>query len=275
MTTEELLAALWRALAGHLQLPPGYEWAPTAGLVATALFGLLLMTRGARWAPALAGVTFCALGAGGGALLARVLGTPTAPTAVVAAVATLAIGLLAFRLWQALLLAACFATLGIGVYYVRELTPHVRSWLDGGLEGGEIALPPAGSVTANHSSAATELSSLWAHLAQNVDHFTTTFVGLALLTAAAGLVFGLLLPKASRALWSATLGTILLGVGIAGLLEHHAPQTLAWLTENNAWAWSIVACIWVVSVVYNLLSVRTPRRGEPPVATAPAPAVRT
>lgn len=273
MSTEELLSILARTLTEHVRLPAGYEWTPVAGLAALSLLGLLMLIRGARWAPAMAGVTFMAAGGLGGSWLAGPLGLPIWPVAAACGAAALLVGVLGFRLWQALLLAACCAGIGVSVYYARVLTPHVQSWLAGNLDEDQwIQLQPAGTVVAERTSAATELSNLWMHLAEVVPAFQISFWGVAVITALAGLLFGLLLPRASRALWAATIGTVFAGAGATGFLQRYSPETLTWLTQNTAWAWGILLTVWLVSVVYNLFDGRSRRTVVAPQPTAVAPA---
>lgn len=272
MTTDELLSMLARTLTEHLKLPEGYDWAPTAGLAALTLFGLLLIVRGARWAPALGGMAFGALGGLAGSYASVAFALPLWPTVGVCGVGGLLLGIVAFRLWQALLLAGCCAAIGIAVYYVRVLTPHVSSWLQGDFDGNWIELQPAGSVTQS-TSAASELANLWSYLASTVPNFTPSFLGITAMTAAAGLVFGLLLPRASRALWAATLGVLLAGAGTAGLMQRYAPDALNFLLQNGGWSWSVVAVVWLFALAYNVAST-----GKRPAQSADdaggAPAVR-
>lgn len=271
MTTEELLSMLARTLTEHVKLPDGFDWVPAAGLAALTLFGLLLIVRGARWAPALGGVAFGGLGGLAGSYASAAFALPLGPTVGVCAVAGLLLGILAFRLWQALLLAACCAVIGIAVYYVRVLTPHVSSWLQGDFDGNWIELQPAGSVTQS-TSAATELANLWSYLASSVPNFTPSFVGIAAITAAAGLVFGLLLPRASRALWAATLGVLMTGAGAAGLMQRYSPDALNLVLQNGAWAWSGVAIVWLFAVAYNLASTaKRPAKPADEAAGSAAP----
>lgn len=273
MPTQELLTMLWRTVSEHLQMPTQVSWGVPAGLAALTLFGLLMLIRGARWAPGLAGLTFAGFGAALAVPLAGLLGTPTTPTMAVGGVAALLVGIVGFRLWQAVLLGLCCSLAGVSVYYARVLTPHVKTWLAGGFDGEWIELAPAGTVTAQNASAATELANLWTHLSANVPQFALSFYGIAGLTGAAGIVFGLLLPRASRALWAATLGTLFAGVGVTGLMQQHAPQALDWLTQNHIWAWSGVATLWLFAVAYNFVSTRPKRRAveEPALPATPLP----
>ena len=253
----ELLFALFETFTEHIKLPEGYGWAPIAGLSAATGFGLLLLLRGARWAPGLAAVTFLAIGGLGGSFLVRAIGTPFWPTVGVAGVLGFVLGLVMFRFWQALLLATCCIIAGLSVYFVRSLHPEVANWHASLAESGLVTLPPAGTIAGdNRPSALAELNSLWQHLDANVPSFATTSLVLVLSTGLAGLIFGLLLPRASRALWATSLGTLTFGVGATALLKQFAPDALDWLLADNLRAWVIVGIIWLLSLGLNLATCR-------------------
>ena len=277
MTPEELIVALFETVTEHLKLPEGFEWAPLASVAALGIFGLVLMIRGAKWAPALASIAFLALGGVLGSGLAQAVGTPLWPTVGVVGVLSLILGLVMFRFWQAVLLATCFMVAGLSVYYVRVLTPEVQNWISAGPQAGAITLPEAGTVVGDtRNSALTTLKSLWTHLDQNVADFSPTIITLLLATGIAGLVFGLLLPGVSRSLWASSLGTFLFGIGITGVLSIFTPGALEWLRTNHGSAWSIVALVWLFSLVINLRTCRRQKKtaaDEDPSGTDGSPAL--
>jgi hypothetical protein len=257
MTPKELLLALFETLTEHLKLPEGYEWAPLAGTCLIAGFGLVLLVRGAAWAPGLAALTFLGIGGWVGSFLASAIGSPFWPTTGVIGMLGFVLGLVMFRFWQAILLAACFVVAGLSVYFVRALHVEVANWHSASAIPGVVTLPPAGTVVGDgQPTSMAELSSLWSHLNDKVPNFATTFWALVSSTALAGLVFGLLLPRAARALWAASLGTALGGIGCTALLTQFAPGALAWLTADNARAWGIVGLVWVLSLAWNLATCR-------------------
>jgi uncharacterized membrane protein (Fun14 family) len=257
MTPEELLFALLKAMTEHLKLPEGYGWAPLVGIGLVTGFGLLLLLRGAKWAPGLAALTFLAVGGFAGWFLARAVGTPFWPTIGVAGVLGFVLGFVLFRFWQAILLASCFVIAELSVYYVRSLYIEVDRWNSLTPAATEITLPTAGTVVGeNRPTARQGLASLWTHLSQNVDGFQTTFWSLVLSTGLAGLIFGLLLPRVSRALWAASLGTMFFGIGTTGVLMRFAPGLLDWLRGHHTWAWGLVGLIWLLSLAYNLATCR-------------------
>jgi hypothetical protein len=265
MTPEEVIVALFETLTQHVKLPDGYEWAPLAGFGAVTAFGLVLLLRGAKWAPGLAALTFLGVGGLAGSLLSQAIGTPLWPTVGVVGVLGFVLGLVMFRFWQAVLLATCFMIAGLSVYYARVLTPEVQNWISATPESGVITLRDPGTVVGDsHPGALAEFKSLLSHLDQNVSKFSTTTWTLVLSTGLAGLIFGLLLPGASRALWAASLGTLFFGIGLTAGLSRFAPGPLDWLKTNHGWAWGIVGIIWLLSLGLNLASCR---RGKPAKAT--------
>lgn len=270
MTPEEVIVDLFKTLTERLKLPDGYEWAPLVSFGLVTALGLLLLIRGARWAPAFAALAFLGIGAGAGSFLSHAIGTPMWPTVGVVGVVGFVLGLVMFRFWQAVLLASCFMIAGLSVYYVRVLTPEVQNWLSATPQSGVITLRDAGSVVGeNHSTALTEFKSLWTHLDQNVPDFAPTTWILLLSTGLAGLIFGLLLPGVSRALWAASLGTLFFGIGLTGALSRFAPGALDWLKTNHGWAWAIVGLIWMASLALNLATGRRQKASEQPKKSAP------
>ncbi len=257
MTPEEVIIALFKTLTEHLKMPEGFEWAPLAGFGLATAFGLMLLLRGAKWAPALAAVTFLGIGGCVGSFLTQAIGTPLWPSVAIVGALGFVLGLVMFRFWQAILLATCFMIAGLSVYYVRVLTPEVQNWVSAGPQAGMITLREAGTVVGeNQSTALAEFKNLWSHLDRNVPDFSTTTWILLLTTGLAGLIFGLLLPGVSRALWAASLGTLFFGIGVTAGLSHFAPSTLDWLKSNHGWAWGIVGVIWLFSLGLNLANCR-------------------
>ncbi len=256
MSPDQLIYGLFDLASEHIKPPAGYEWLPAAAMGAVAFFGLLMCLRGARWAPALSGVALAGVGAAGGLALSDSIGTPALATAIVAAALSAAIGVVLFRFWQALLLAVCCVAIGYGIYFARTLTPEVDNWLAATSDPQQlVTLEPAGSVVgAQQSFRWDDLRSLGRHLEAHVPGFARTSWSIVLGAGLAGLVFGLLLPRLSRSLWAATIGTLLLGVGTAALLNQYRPDALEWLLADDKRAWAIVAGVWALAVILNLAS---------------------
>ena len=280
MTPEQLLVALFETVTEQVKLPEGYEWAPLGALGALTLFGLVLLLRGAKWAPGLAALTFFGLGGWAGAFLAKAIGIPIWPAVAVVGLLGGVLAVVTFRFWQALLLSACCMIAGLSVYFVQSLHPEVANWRAGLNDAGLPQLPPAGTVVADAGpTVAATLGSLWAHLAQTVPNFTATFWTLVLATGLVGLIVGLWLPRVSRALWAASLGTVSFGIGCTFLVKHFAPGVYDWLLAGNARAWGIVGVVWLASFLLNLLGCRRSRslhkksdRERAPAKTKPATA---
>lgn len=259
MSMDNWILSLWESLRHQIALPDQWQWAPVAGLGVLAVAGLMMMLRGARWAPGFAGVAFLAIGGLGGQFLGNAIGIPIWPAIVVGGLAGLFVGVWAFRLWQAVMLAACCIVAATSVYYVRTLEPEVRNWVAPSVQvaAAEFALPDAGTVVGEERpTAVQELTGLWNHLTANVDGFEGTIWTLALITGLAGLLFGLFLPNLSRSLWAATLGVVTTGVGVTGLLQQYSPDAYAWLLADAQRAWAIVIAAWIVSVLLNWRGVR-------------------
>ncbi len=275
MSPEKMLYGLFDFASSHLTPPPGYEWAPLAVVGALALVGLLFLTRGARWARALAGLTFLAIGGGAGVAVARAIGTPQWPTVGVGAAVCCLVGVMLFRFWQALILALTCVLAGFSVYYVRTLTVPVDNWMSASADPNFVSLDPAGTVVgAARTSGWVRFQDLWAYLSQNVPGFSTNAWAILLGAGIGGLLIGLLLPRLSRALWAATLGTVLAGVGVAALLKDYLPDALDWLLADNTRAWAIVGGVWALSVILNFLTAgkRKHKRAPKPARAEAEPA---
>ena len=177
MSMDNWILSLWESLRHQIALPDQWQWAPVAGLGVLAIAGLMMMLRGARWAPGFAGVAFLAIGGLGGQFLGNAIGIPIWPAIVVGGLAGLFVGVWAFRLWQAVMLAACCIVAATSVYYVRTLEPEVRNWVAPSVQvaAAEFALPDAGTVVGEERpTAVQELTGLWNHLTANVDGFEGT-----------------------------------------------------------------------------------------------------
>lgn len=258
MRPDQFLAALYAAISEHVKLPPDLAWTPMVGASLLAGLGLVMLLRGARWAPSLFGAVLAAFGGAAGLAVARGGGVPVAPAVGVGAILGAALGAWGYRLWLAAALGVGASLAAVSAYYVRDLAPAMQSWLG---DGQTIALRPAGSVVGENGGATlalsrAELDSLWNHLAATVPNFVPSFWTILIGAGVVGLAFGWFMPRAARALWAATLGTISLGVGSAGLLQTYAPEYLAWLTTHTREAWIGVVAVWGVSLALNLYSVR-------------------
>lgn len=260
----EIIDGLLRSVSQHVNLPVDTTYAPLLAAAIVIVGGLLLMVRGARWGPAYAALTFLVVGAAAGWTGWRQFAGADSSAGIAAAVGGIVaagIGVVFFRFWQALLLSACLVMAGLTVYGVRDLQPALHSWTNPGLQaedGGMLPstiLPAAGSVVdetgRSAQSVGTRLSELWAHLSASVPSFATTFWGIVLATGVLGLLIGFFLPRLSRSLWAASVGTFMLVLGIGAAASQAAPGLLAVAKDYGGIAWAIVGALWLTSVLYN------------------------
>lgn len=272
MNAEQLISAVLRMIQTQVDLPDHLWWAPTAVAGMTLLIGLITIWRGARWARGSMSSGLALIGGVGGYFLAVQIATPVWITTLIGGVVGAAVGVLFFRLWQALLLGGVAAGAALGAFAVFSLTPAIQSWTDGQpVDGIHATLKPAGTVVGEHQpTVAEQARSLWQHLNTTVPNFAMKFWGVLLSSGLAGLVFGLLLPRTSRALWVATIGTMLLGSGAAGIMNAYAPDALAWLGQQPMWSWGIVGATWLIAFVYALRSTRPRSRASADESEQPA-----
>lgn len=244
-------------------IPTDIAWLPTAGGLGTIVFGLILMLKGARLAPFLAAVAVAVIGGLGASFLALQLGTQPWPTITVGAVVGLVVGILFFRMLLAGLLALCAAVAGVAIYSGTVLRQPLVEFARP--EVTQIELRPAGSTPEQF-----DWQSLWTYLQENVPNFQTSFAAVVLATAIAGGLMGIFMPKASRALFAASAGTLVTAGAAYGLMAQYWPEGPAVLGQ---WMYAIVAIIWCASLLYNLSDIRGPKpaRGGA-VDAAPAPA---
>ncbi len=244
------------ALLQHL--PTGAAWLPAVAAGVTIVLGLVLLVRGARLVPALVTVTFAGVGLYVGFLISRTYGSAEAPALAAGGILGLVLGLLFVRLWIAGLIAGLLVTLALALYSVNALQGPLA-------EMGRVqvvTLPTATTNAVSHEpqpwqAVATEY---WNYLAEHVPTFRTSFYAIVISAAVAGLLFGLLLPRLSRAVCAATLGTPLLLAAAYALLHGRWPEADPWF---DRWGCTLAAILWSVSLVYNLadmLGIRPRKR---------------
>jgi len=267
---ESTAASLWDTLTK--QLSPDVSWAPIGGALLSAALGLVFMVKGARLAPVLAALVFAGLGAATGTVLAFALNLPFWPTAVVAGTIGLVLGIVLFRLWFALLVAGCMIAGGVSLYTGHSLVPALKDYPARGLTatdlGGAVTLPEPQTLEPGGMSWQREFADLWAHLDRHVPNFRTNLTTVIIVTGLSGLIFGLLLPRAARAFWAATTGTLLFVPAALAVLHTAHSQAAAWLSR---WLTLLAAVLWSMSFVYNLADVLEWRPKKRAAArTAPA-----
>jgi len=260
MPTNDLPQMFLNTIKEHI--PPGAEWMPLAATAVVALIGLVFMVKGARLAPVLAALVFALVGGLAGSLLATLFATPLWPTAAGCSAVGLLLGVVLFRVWFALLVAACLALVSLAVYGGQVLREPLDSYLSAGLDREKqlVTLPEAGSPVAPSSDWQKEAAGLWAYLGEQVPNFQTSVWAIVVSTGLAGLIFGLLLPKIARALWAASLGTALLALAVGTAVQLRCPDHMPWLQCEGL---IVAAALWVLSLAYNWADVHGVRLKKP------------
>lgn len=268
MDTTDLPTRLLDTLVRHL--PTGAEWVPmvTAGILALA--GLIIMAKGAKLAPPLCAIALGALLAFLGFNYAPLLHLPAWPAAGAGAGLGLIAGVLFFRVWFAVLLATCLVSGALTLYGGKVLRGPLSDYMSKGFDpqAQQVQLPAAGEVVAAQLPWDQQLAGLWQHLGESVPAFHASLAAIVVTTGLAGLVFALLLPKTSRAVWAASVGTLLFLPALYALLRAFWPEGAAALAT---WSPIVLAILWGGSLVYNLLDVRE-RRVKIVAAPAAEPA---
>lgn len=249
-----------QAITQHI--PPNWEWLPDAGLIACMAVGIVFMVKGARLTPILAAAALGCFGVAGASVAAQRFGLPVWPSAAVGGGIGLALGVLLFRVWFALLVGASLAVAGLTLYGGQVMLPALGDYAARGMATGEdapeITLPEVGQ-TAPAVAWQSELGEMWAHLGARVPSLEVSLLAIALAAGVAGLVFALLLPKAARACWAATTGVVLFMPATYSVFCNHWPPAAAIL---GRWGLLIAAILWSGSLLYNLADVieRRPKK---------------
>jgi hypothetical protein len=266
----ELLDMFRETVAQHLAHTA--TWIPVAMAGALALLALVLLVKGGRLVPLLAGLALAGLGMAGGPFLVRLVGTPLWATLAVAGVCGLLLGLLLFRVWLAFAVAGVFALAGLSLYTVKTISPHLRGYSSWGLAqetpGSDVlyavTIPDAAAAQSASNLPAAGAARLWAYLLAVVPGFRTSLVAITLSTGLAGLIFGILLPRVARAFLGATLGTLLLLQAVGLVVNTVWTAGLQYLQVVGLHGWlTAVGGVWLASLLANLYDLRT-RSAERP-----------
>jgi hypothetical protein len=269
MAPDSLFSMFVDTLSQHI--PPNTIWLPLAIAGAVALVGLLFAIKGAKLAPWLAIVVVGGLGGLAASSLAPLAGTPLWPSVAIGAVAGGALGFLLFRLLLAVLVGACFAVFALGIYSAQMLHDPLEAYKAQGLDlQQQLVSIPAPDAAIVQSSAAAYYGGLLTYLGQNVPNFHLSVIAIVLSTVIAGLVFGLLLPKLARAVWAASLGTLLLLVAAHAVVHVQWPEQAAWLSH---WGPLIATAVWFTSIIVNYFDLHGFKLKQP-AAPAPKPAAQ-
>jgi len=265
------------ALTQHI--PQSAAWLPYASTGVLALLGLVLMAKGAKLAPLMAACAFATGGGLSGSYVAHWFSTPVWPTIGVGAAIGFGLGLVLFKLWLSILVAASFVVAALSFYGVKVVSPHLEGYTSQGYNAREpgigVTLPMPGSTVAVAPSPQEELTHLWSYLTGRIPSFQTSFWAIVASTGLAGLLVGLLVPRVARALLASTLGLGCVLLAVVAGLKALWPEALGWLTTLGPWTWGVAAGVWTVSLLYNFVDLggrRTVRRDPPEPVAKPAAA---
>jgi hypothetical protein len=177
-------------------------------------------------------------------------------------------GLAFFRIWLAVLVGTCVAAASFGVYFVNVLEQPLIDYLN---RPPSIELREAGQTPE-----AAESARMMAHMTEHVPNMQTSVFAILASTGLAGIIFGLLLPKFSRALWAASTGTVFFLAALIGIIEVVSPELQERMLSLGSWGWVIVAAVWAASLAYNMYDCRDKHPKKPvkdeEVEAEPAPA---
>lgn len=269
MDTQQLPIKLLDTAVQHLSASAA--WVPQVAAAGLVVLGLVFLVRGGRLAPWVVSLTFLLIGALAGTAIARANQLTVWPAATLSGLAGVLIGLLLFRLWMALQVAALLAAAALAVYSSRVAEP-LNSFLTQGFnpETQEVTLLGAAQIPAPDAPWTTQAGALWTHLAAQDPSFQISVIAIVAATGLAGLIFAGLMPSAARSVWAATLGTGMVVTAVLGLMKLLWPAALP---IAHRWALVAAAFIWVASVLWNLIDlVGRPRRraASPEAETKPA-----
>lgn len=260
-------------------VPGNLNWLPVASAGGVALIGLILLVKGARLAPFIAGLAVLTAGLGGGAVIANSFHTPLIPTLVTTGLVGFVLGMMAFRLMQAAFLAACLIGVALSIYYVRDLSGHLQNYTSNNLSGTNVTLLEPGQAAIGQTLA-QRMADIWQYLAQHAPNFQANFWTLTIATGLTGLLLGWLLPRVTRAACASTFGVGLLFAGAASALQMQSPDTFnqvqQWTAANmGPWSWAPLVVLWIAGLIHNFRQGRNaaaarPAEGEPAGRTAAA-----
>lgn len=235
-------------------LPAGADWAPLAIAVAVLLLGLVVVLRGARLAPVLSACVFMAGGCLAAPLVTAYTGLPTLPLMIIGGTLGLVIGIVLFRLWFALVVALSMIAATLGFYTAQTVIPSIEDFNVRGLQAASdvliVTLPDAPAPGASSWFALPP--ELLQYLNQQHPSLGLNAAAIALASGAAGLFLALLLPKTARALWAATVGTLLFVPSAYFVLAGVWQTGADWL---GRYPLVVAAIVWSASLLINLADV--------------------
>ncbi|MFH1749041.1 MAG: hypothetical protein ABIG44_18575 [Planctomycetota bacterium] len=255
---QNMAQMIYNTLTQHI--PHDAAWMAFAGPAVLGLFGLILMVKGAKLAPLMSALAFLGIGVLAGSFTAHWLGSPFWVSVAITAVLGFVLGLVLFKVWLAVLISICFVACSLSLYGGKVITPYLANYSSNNYQAENatvgVTLPDPGATVAVAETPQIELSRIWTYLSTEVPSFLTSFWAILISTGLAGLVFGLLLHRFSRALFAATAGTFFFLTAAVATLQNLWPSGLDWIQSLGIWQWLIIALLWGVSLGYNLLDQR-------------------
>lgn len=251
-------------------VPSEYSYAPHGVCGALSLGSLFVLWRGARMISFIVTMLFIGGGLVAGHNVAFQFSLPLWPITALGGALGLAFGALLSKLWLAILLAACFATLSFSVYAYQVIGPQMSDYYSEAESISQFHVP---SEKDGLISKANGAGQFWDYLVANVPQVRLSIGAVLLSGAIAGLVIGLLLPKTSKAIAAATTGTLILAGGLYGLAYFY--KQAHQLKEWGWWPLGVVGGVWLISLLVNILDQRPakaqksdpdPEDGEPAAA---------
>ncbi len=249
-------------------LPTGATWIMPTILGGVALVGFVFVVKGARLLRGIAALVLGAAGVGLGSLLPGIPGAPDWVGIAAGGVVGVLFGVVLFRIWLALLVAACVVSVSLAVYasQAQSLAAALSEYSARGLQGDQVTVQPTPEAAA--AASAITLAGAWDYVNTHAAGFRENFYTIVFAAGLAGLVFGLLLPKLARSFWAATVGSGLLLIAAHQLLSAYSPNALGWFAQ---WGLIIAAGVWGLSLLANLMDmygVRLKKRAQPATKAA-------
>lgn len=234
-------------------VPTQYAYAPHGVCALMSLGALFVLWRGARMIALMTTLVFIGGGLVAGHNAAIQFALPLWPITALGGAIGLALGALLVKLWLAVLLAVCFATISFSVYATKVIGPQYSNFMQRPMMQTEFRVPPADGVAPTTDGP----QQFWNYLVEQVPQVQISIAAVLLSGALAGLVIGLALPKTSRAIAAATTGTLTLAAGLYGLAYFFRQAEIV-----KTWGWYPLAglgVVWLISLLLNIADQRPAR----------------
>ncbi len=252
------------------------DQAPKAAIV--ALFaGVMLSVLGAklsRFALTAAGVVVG--GYIGLVILAHDTQMPRALCVLVPAAVVGGIGYQSYRLWSGLLAASLVTALALGTFSYQRVLPYVADLQASAQHAvaqvpppDQVVLPSAEALQTAQASAMETLKGYWTQASTVDPQLTPHARSLGTATALLGLLVGMIFLRASMILCTSFLGTVLLGSGLAALIQSISPGFYQSLVDHPNIGGTAMGLCFVISLI---MQARLTRQSRGRAAAEPATA---